>query len=483
MPLESLPFEIQNNIFSHLDSQDGRQYADNGHPTLCALALTCRRLSEIANDRLYSHVKLETNGESAKDAERMATLNKCCREFPHLVNRIHSANLRWFYKKDIETYNELLGHLARSTSLTKLVCVLTGLNCASLPALYDYADGSFAQLRELKIELNRMEGKENYVPAEYFVKLCELPKLNEIVVCAPITGFVTDVPIRSEKRLDQLEHLHFWGAHPISIVALELILPRVPNLICLQTSAPGEGIEIDRKLANDTSCGGFDLIVPLRPSLYGDVFGPVASSLKHLAMDIDNVHIPSHDGSRIDLSRFTIMSRLELSAAFLFLSSKVVAGCAWAYDAWQVLPPRLEYLEVLFDDDQGLFWSVGEMRQHAPSQTFKQLWTRTVNKEYVDWLLQLMARSRDNKSSIKEIKLSEQPIMDRDPNWKIVTWRMTDDLVAAAAAAGVKLEIRLRVPRMFKSSKFDHFEDSWSYGSDGTVKYENDVEESADDDD
>ncbi|KAI1086344.1 hypothetical protein F5B19DRAFT_479647 [Rostrohypoxylon terebratum] len=483
MFLEGLPVEIQNNIFSRLDNQNERQYADNGHPNLCALALTCRRLSEIANGRLYSHVKLEINGDSAKDAERMAILNNCCREFPHLVNRIHSAELRWFYKKDVETYNELLGHLAKSSSLTKLGCELTGFNCASLPALFDYVDGSFAHLTELEIELNRIERTENYVPAEYFVKLCELPKLDVFVVSAPIAGFGTDAVSESEKSLDQLKHFHFWRTHPISIAALESLLPRVPNLICLQTSAPGEGIEVDRKLANDTSLGGFDLIVPLRPSMYGDLLAPVATSLKHLVLDIDNVHIHSHDGSRIDLSRFTSMFRLEISSSFLFASNKVAASCAWAYDIGQILPPRLEDLEFLFDNHQGLFWSVQEMRQHAPLQTFKQLWARTSNKGYIDWLLQLMARNHDNTSCIKAIKISEQIIVDRDPNWKIVTWRMTDDLIAAAASAGVKLQIRLRVPRIFRSSRFVHFEDSWTYGAEGTVKYENDVEETADDDD
>ncbi|KAI0886974.1 uncharacterized protein GGS22DRAFT_119723 [Annulohypoxylon maeteangense] len=468
--LDRIPVEIRNNIFLHLDSQHERQYADNGYPTLCALALTCRCLSEIANNIIYSHVKLEINGESAKDAGRMAALNKCCREYPYLVNRIISVDLRWCYKEDVETYNELLGHLAKSTSLTRLSCELNQPRWSTLSALYEYVDGSFTNLENLDIELNHVNGKEGYLPADQLARLCELPNLEKITVCAPIREFETET--RSEKILTKLKHLHFWKACPTSTAVLESILPRVPNLICLQLSIPGEGTQIDRKMANDSSMLGYNLDGPLRPRLYGDLLAPVATTLKDLVIDADNVLFPSHDGSYIDLSRLIQVSRLELSAYLLFGSEKVVKGCSRAWEVWKLLPPRVENLDLLFDGDQGLFWSLSDMRQYARSQTFDELWERTANKDYVDWLLELLKRSRINMASFRTIIISEQPIVDRDQNWKIVEWRMTDDLIAAAAAAGVKLIIRLRVPRLFKSSDFVLFEKSWAYGAEGTVKYE-----------
>ncbi|KAI1455085.1 hypothetical protein F4805DRAFT_436826 [Annulohypoxylon moriforme] len=475
MSLDSLPVEIQNNIFFRLDDQSERQYADNGYPTLCALALTCRRLSDTANNLLYSHIKLEINGEMAKDADRMAALNKCCREYPYLVDRINSAELRWCYRKDVETYNELLGHLAKSTSLTRLACELNQPTWTVLPALYDYSEGSFAQLNNLEIELNRVKGKEDYVPAEQLAKLAELPKLEIFTVCAPVTGFKTEA--RSEKILNQLKHFHFWKGCPTSVAALESILPKIPNLTCLQLSVPGDGTQIDRKMANNSSMLGFDLDEPLRPSSYGDLLAPVAASLKHLVIDAENVLITSHDGSHIDLSHFINVSLLELSASLLFGSGGTAASCAWVWEIWKFLPPRVENFDILFDGDQGLFWSLGDMRQHARSNTFDQLWERTLKMDYIDWLLGLLSRNRNNTASFRSITINELPIVDRDQNWKIVEWKLTDDLTTAAAAAGVKLTIRLRVPRRFKSSEFVLFEEAWAYGAEGTVTYEEDNNE------
>ncbi|KAI1204740.1 uncharacterized protein F4807DRAFT_321473 [Annulohypoxylon truncatum] len=425
------------------------------------------------NDLLYSHIKLEINGETAKDLGRMATLNRCCQEFPYLVNRIGSAELRWCYKEDVETYNEFLGHLAKSTSLTKLTCELChDLSWTAISALYNYSDGSFTHLKDLQIELNIAGSKEVYVSTEQFLKLCELPKLEVFTVCAPITGFGNGT--RSETILAKLGHLHFWASHPVPISALESILPRVPNLTCLQLSAPGEGTQVNRMFANGCFMPGFNRDEPLRPSFYGDLLAPVAASLKHLVMDADNVEIPSHDGSHIDLSRFTNISRLELSSSLLFGSGKLVSSYAWAQRVWEILPPHLEKFRLLFDGDQGLFWSVGDMRQHARSKTFDQLWSRTVNNGYVDWLFGLLDRSRNKASYLVSITINEQPIIDKDQNWKIVQWHMTDDLVAAATAAGVKLAIKLRVPRIFESSALALAEDSLAYGAEGTVSYEED---------
>ncbi|KAI1400134.1 hypothetical protein F4819DRAFT_385747 [Hypoxylon fuscum] len=467
MSLTQLPFEILNDILSRLDDQNEREYADNGFPTLCALALTCRRLSEIVTNLLYSNIKLVINGRGAKDTERTKTLNKCCRETPSLVNRIHSSDIRWFSREDLEAYDEFLGHLATSTSLTRLKSELNHDDWTVLPALYKFTKGSFPHLTHLDVELNRVGGKEGYLPAEQLASLCELPSLERLSVYAPVSGFKTNV--RPKDILPNLTHLHFWGSRPVSVEILDSLLPRTPNLTCLQLGVPGEATQIDRKMADNTSMLGYDLDEPLRPAFYGDLLAPVAANLNRLVLDVDNITFPSHEESRINLSRFTNLTQLDLSISLLFGS-----GPPWARDVWKCLPPRVEKLQLLFHDYSGLFWSLVDMRRHARSQTFDQLWSERLDMNHVDWLVELLDRNRDNMPSFRSITIVETPVVDRDQNWKIVQWHMTDDLTALARAAGVELVIMLRVPRNFESPEVVVWEESWAYGEGGTVEYEQD---------
>ncbi|KAI6084133.1 hypothetical protein F4821DRAFT_177701 [Hypoxylon rubiginosum] len=474
MSLSQLPFEILKDICSYLDSQDEREYADHGHPALCALALTCRRVSDVAVALLYANIELTFNSRDAKDIERVNFLNRSFQENPSLVDRIQSARTGLSYSEALGANDEFHGHLARSTLLTTLRSDLHR-SWTALQALYGYRDGSFPQLRDLAIGLHHVGGKEGYLPAEQVARLCELPSLEKLTMYAPVGGFVTKSgPITT--MLPGLKHLHFYHSRPVSVAVLESILPRAPNLKCLELSVPGEATENNRMMTNSSSMLGFDLDEPLRPAFLGKLIAPAAASLSNLTIDTVNVLFPSHDGSRIDLSGFTNLSRLELSASLVFDTGKTAASCAWSAEFRRCLPPRIEKLHLLFDNDQGVFWSLGDMRAHARAKTFGELWQRRMDANYVEWLLDFLSRKHEDASSLKTVTISEDPVIDRDQNWKIVQWHMTDRLKDAASAAGVELIIKLRVPRMFESADFEVEEESWDWGGEGTVSYDDDEE-------
>ncbi|KAI4870998.1 hypothetical protein F4820DRAFT_401063 [Hypoxylon rubiginosum] len=473
MSLSHLPFELLKEIFSHLDNQDERHHADNGYPTLCALALTCRRVSDVAVNTLYADIELMFNGRDAKDVERMILLNRSCRENPSIVDRILYSKIHCSFDDAAEAYNEFLDHLAKSTSLTTLKSEFYG-KWTALQALYNYRERSFAQVRHLEIGLCNIAAKEWYLPAEQATRLCELPSLEILTTYAPIGGFGTES--RPTATLAKLNHLHLFASRPVSAAVLESILPRTPNMKCLQLSVPGTATEVNREVAKYASMMGYDLDEPLCPAFYGELLAPVAASLKNLVIDTVNVKYPSHDGSRIDLSRFTNVTRLELSASLFFDTGKTTASCAWSHEIGKCLPPRIERLHLLLDGDQGVFWSLGDMRTHARSKTFEELWKQRLNTDHVDWLIHLLDRKRKDAASLKFIMIAEDPVADSDQNWRIVQWHMTDHLNTTASEAGVELAMKLRVPRLFESSEFEMYEDSWEWGADGTVSYEEENE-------
>ncbi|KAL7622469.1 hypothetical protein AAE478_007975 [Parahypoxylon ruwenzoriense] len=457
MSLDQLPFEILNDIFSRVDHREECKYGDNGHAALCSLALTCRRLSAIAVDLIYAHIdfKLDVvNRYLTTDVRRIGVLNNCLRASPALVNRIRSAEIRCpFIWGAPGAYDELLDHLGKSTSLTRLRSELSFAPWTELRSLYDYPKGSFPRLRHLEIEI-RGPKETNYLPAERLALLCELPSLETLTVRVPVSELTAEYI--SEATFTRLTHLHFISC-PVSVEAIELIIPRAPNLACLQLTIPGDASEDNTNNAKGIPVVGYELLEPLRPAFYGTLLAPVSASLKNLVLNADRVTFKDHDGSRIDLSGFTNLSRLDLNSSLIFTPSKIAADCPWSLEISQSLPPRLDSLHLKFSGLTGVFWSLSDMRSYSLSRRFDELWGERLNKGYIRWLVDLLDKKCENKVTLESIIISEEAVADRIIDWKIVQWHMTDHLIAAARAARVELIIRLRVPLEFQSPEIEEW--------------------------
>ncbi|KAI0169313.1 hypothetical protein GGR52DRAFT_516026 [Hypoxylon sp. FL1284] len=457
--LSRLPAEVLRDIFSRLADQDdkGQAYRD-----LYALTRTCRRLSGLAVHLLYADINFYVNANG-----KHSRLLDYCRQKPFLVDRIHSVQIVF---SGGETAN-LLWRLSQSTSLTKLN-ISYAFGWSQLPVFFNYDYPSYAAVRELQIGAITIQDQNGYVPANELAQLCELPSLEKLTIWTPVGGFQgAPQPSQSTKTIANLRHLHFCKQRPVSVEALELVLDRCPSLKYLELSIPGAATDVRRMVCNGMSQNGFDLDEPLRPAFYGKLLAPAATSLTSLAIYASNVQFPSHDGSRIDLSGFANLLELGCSTSLLFDPEKTASSSASSRDLWRYLPPRIEHLCLVFDGDQGIFWSLQDMREHARVETFQDLWTQTYCRFHVGWLTELLRRRREDDNQLKMITLDEEVIADNDQNWKIVHWHMTDPLKAAARAAGAELIVRLRVPYKFESPDFHVVMTSWAFGEPGTVVY------------
>lgn len=253
------------------------------------------------------------------------------------------------------------------------------------------------------------------IPVPLLVQLCELPGLQDITLCAtPAVDHDGDDSGSGGKqgggcdsegdRLPMLglTGMYFGGGQPVSMALLRRVLPRATALKTLIMCLPGAAVVVDRKMANNVSCGGYDLTGPvLSPRSIGKLLAPAATSLELLCLLADNVCLPAqHDGAQIELLAFVRLRSLEITAWLLFGAGKgpVVGGT----DIWRRLPPALEKLPFAFDGDMGLFWSLAEMCEHARADTFaSQLWDRRLRDGGGDglrWLVELLRAPRRRKA-------------------------------------------------------------------------------------
>ncbi|KAI1416654.1 hypothetical protein F5Y13DRAFT_186271 [Hypoxylon sp. FL1857] len=448
MSLDILPNEILRDIFSRLDGNFLRR--DHRQPDLCAVALTCRYISPVAIDLLYSRITLHLTDTNPKEISSVITLIHCLRANPILVDRIRALKIIYESGNCARLCNEFLSYLARSTSLVELkLGTLDRLDCPE--ALLGSVDGHFSHLKYLRLGSYRLYPLPNYISGNDLVKLCDLPALEVLNVSASIISFWKET--LPTKTLHSLTKLHCYG--DISVGALESILPRAPNLESLIFSIAGTKQEriIDREYQDEI----------MRPSFYANLLAPQATNLKALSISLSDVVYSSHDGSRFDLSSFTNLSLLDLDSQLLFGLAKTANDCPCAREIWRSLPPRLDKLSLRFTGRQGLFWSFRDMLSHEESGTFDLLWERRLHHDYIGWLLELLDQCRQHMIAVGEIVIIENQEKRRPAGkWKMVTWQMTDQLNEAARVAGVALKISLVVPLRFRNSEF-HSSEAASY--------------------
>ncbi|KAI1387355.1 uncharacterized protein F4822DRAFT_430107 [Hypoxylon trugodes] len=356
MRLDQLPVEILANICSYADVESIRSHlgGNHGHPNLCALALTCRRISRVANDSLYSYIRVDLTAPVTMDMQRVPLLNRSFREDPTLVDSVHHLHFDATQNQPanyMSILGELICHVSTSRSLTKLSCHCIDhawmKPCTtedSLLAIY----GRFPNLRRLTIETIRMDlgwglgnggggnsggnqddddddllndpelddpnDDDGHIIVCILFRLCELPSMERIDINASVIRYIEPRRPSRIPKFPNLKCMNFYPGRPVDVDTLELLLLRTPNLVALHLSMPGynewafaQGVGLFQKL-----CGS------LKPSFYAHILAPVANHLRRLSLGGDCVRFDEHDKTTINLSNFTNLSHLFIGGYFLF---------------------------------------------------------------------------------------------------------------------------------------------------------------------
>lgn len=162
-------------------------------------------------------------------------------------------------------------------------------------------------------------------------------------------------------------------------------------------------------MSDDVSTIGYDLLTPVRPAEFGALLAPVDPTLTHLQFEATDVKFKSHDGSRIDLSAFRSLRHLVTSGSLLFGDGALAANYPGALadptplPLWRALPPCLDVLKITFDRQQGVFWSMFEMRTAAQQPESPSDFAHTQRACRHDefcfgWLIDLLAAAAGGKA-------------------------------------------------------------------------------------
>ncbi|KAI0101947.1 hypothetical protein F4776DRAFT_676150 [Hypoxylon sp. NC0597] len=442
MPLNKVPAEILKEILSHLPSDI--QFGEPYNPDLCAAALTCRYISPVAIKLLYSHIELKPfphwNGS------RATVLSNSCRENPALIHCVRSVALTCTNPESAGPCNEILDCLAKSTSLEKLK-LSVGEFWEYLPVLFRSASNSFPRLSELEFTYShkyKMERTGDNLPGDYIVKLCELPALNILVIKNRLEHIrlpdskpdsfwtVTTPPKTIFKSLTELD----VKQGEASFEVLKSVLTQTPNLKRLSFKIfPKEPLSFLRSSDPDGT---------LCRSTYADILAPVATCLETLVIDQSKHLITPHGVSRFDLSSFTNLSTLTIESSLLLGPGKSADGYSSPQEIiWELLPPCLRQLHVLFSTAHSILWSLG-VDGTLRRENYDLLRQEKLEYHNIDWLLDLLDRCRRGTIAIKKVRVTEDPLCNEIAE----DWPMTDLLRTAAREAGVALTIKLAVHRL-----------------------------------
>lgn len=507
--ITNLPDELLINIISYLDlpseygSKQGWSKGDV-RPTLCALAVTCRRLSAVARECMLRDVKLATGWTSSfgpvYTTKRLRNFSRMCYENPESINYIKSLEMQadfsatpdWGSSDDDKAPDILLQRVSRSSSLSRIRLLLPGPGALSwLESLLPFNHGPsfFPHLHYLELDC----GSGPIAPL-LLLDLCSLPSLKHFKITSPLkqasSGPSLDnmtllkTPCRWRLHGLAVEVINATDVHAPSIHACKM-LERMPKLQELHLSVPGPGVFFADPDESHLRFrwGGMDGSLEFSPAQHKLWLNPVADTLRSLSMFNPQVFIQAHDGSLLDLSNFRQLEHLKISIHFLCqlglsdarkIAQPDIEPRVPTKSTCELFPRSLQTLEIHYDSDQGIFYDrhhlyLAHHAGHKDQLThlvtrdipadkilpmmYNELWTDRINSIEGDngvlrrlaWLFKL--RDVRRKEVPKLTTLTVHETYARTWLWK--------DFNLAALHPGVffdqvlKVNVVLRVPKMW----------------------------------
>ncbi|KAJ9656334.1 hypothetical protein H2198_005017 [Neophaeococcomyces mojaviensis] len=359
-------------IFSCVQSKSYIGELTNSKPTLCALAVTNRRLSNIATNVLFESVDLDVDTNKPYSAAAKK-LYRTYTERPDLLDYLRIFGLYW---NIVDQEEEAVG-------LVKSICNAPNLTSLTLGQMRNYTP-NFEDRRSEILEVIpqtcynlehlvlRFGGMHLSMSGKQLFNICAMPRLRHfetsLDICAPQiepdmseqhrnTTELVDASIVNSKT--KLKHVACTGTH-LSLRTLSTLFSKLLKLTDLTLSLPGPGIKWhDQHLyywyneieARFVESSGFS------PHAVSQILTPLAATLESLTIMSGLVNVTKHDDSSLNLKQFDKLKYLTLSIRLLCSSTQYNSGLLSPGSTWyECLPSSLQMLEIMYDCSNGLLW-------------------------------------------------------------------------------------------------------------------------------
>lgn len=348
--LRSMPrlLDLSNEIIDRILS-----YIADDESSLCSLATTNRRLSELSQRLLYRHLAVSVISPELSRINSYACLLRTLAHSPKLGKQVLSVKLHWAARMNGEGYIPDMANRRANNLLTRLPNI-KGLEIAHRNHRYEPFTADFLHENPVS-KLQKVTHVDIQMTVSEIAQYFKVPSLEEIRVGGIKLSQVTlsstyvNIALDEGRHTSSLNILDLGSSHhlPPSTLRSLLSIPRsVRALLC---TFPG----YQPSLPKFNNICKIKMLQPLSPHSTAAALTPLQYCLVELYLTSGaRTYWPGHDGSRLDLSMFTKLEIMEVPASCYFS----VGEGAWheRRNMWRLLPGSLRKLKVRKDNKSQL---------------------------------------------------------------------------------------------------------------------------------
>lgn len=331
MALLDLPDEILYIIVEQIRTEAFNEHRTT-HPlpcldTLCALALTCRRLTKLTSNAIHREVRLVGGRQQARHEPedkrriRWRRWTRACNKYPQLLERVRVLRAMWFADFDYDMVDNMFSCAARLGDLQHLS--LTGWTRQQQHLMLrriGVDPWMFSSVRTLELGFNT----KYPIAPEALNRLCHLPSLLTLVLQFQSAMFnmgpnetALDELNASEEggKVSQLEQI-VLECKFLDYRILEFLIEKAPKM--KQLTIP-DTIGFHAHENRDWSLRP----VPMRPATLDVILQPLTDSLESLTIATMRDYSPRfHPRDQcehpVGFSKFRALKSLDVPCHFLF---------------------------------------------------------------------------------------------------------------------------------------------------------------------
>ncbi|KAI0009160.1 hypothetical protein F4779DRAFT_384398 [Xylariaceae sp. FL0662B] len=468
MHLLDLPSEVIVEILTYF-VDERKRFGDNARPTLYAAALCCRRMSELVRDILPRRMRFEVCDTLLRDLFRMMNFNRACAEAvgadrsPGAAAAVRRVSLFWPLDPPFGESHDLVEFLRNvSATVVRLSLKIELPLSASGYSHYSpdrpcvppilFSPGQFPSLRRMKMRLPEISSRK-------LLRLLQQPALREANLLMDVRHMGHDEATDGDDAVASPVLSINCRNSPIDTAALSYVLSRCTQLRQLTMLMPGRAADMSHLTFYSSSTPVYGLLGGCLVSEIQNALDSLRHVLEDLTITGHGIFWLNHDGSRLDLSRFSRLRTAFLDSALFF---KDLEPSVSRLGVWALLPPSLERLRVGFTgiSMRGLFWSAVKLKNANFKNSFSSIWDKKEDKNSVGWLEELAAHKHEDLPNLCSVDIAATEIHDDDRYWKIAVWDVSPRLKSMFRAQGIELSGRTRVPIEWEAST-EIIEEPW----------------------